>query len=288
MIIRLHGSSFLNRATGCQNSIKDSPIAWWYGRAEMAGIRKADAVSSCSKNLAELEANFAQITPKEICIIPNAVKFKDMQFKEKLKNSKYHNYFSSSARYNIFSAGSVVLAKGYGDLANAVQILRKEGMDISLTIAGKWGTLGRRLAKKSRNDYGQWLKLLGQVSRKDLPGLYATSDLVVFPSWWEPLGIVLLEAMAARGLTIGSTAGGMKEITKEGHNGFLVEPQNPLKLAEKIKYVLLLPDIEKEKIRQQALNTVKKNYDIATVMDQQIQFYLTTIKNFKIKKGYVS
>ena len=285
MIIRLHGSAFLNRATGRQISFKQAPLAWWFGRAEITGLQQADAISSCSSNLAELEANFAQIAPETICVIPNAVKFKDMQFKKESSDCKYH-YFFPSAQYNIFSAGSVVEGKGFGDLVKAVAILRKGGMDISVTIAGKLGKLGRKLTKQSTNGDNPhtWLKLLGQISRKELPQLYATADIVVFPSWWEPLGIVLLEAMTAGGLTIGSSAGGMKEVIKEGENGFLIAPQNPASLAKKIQQVLLLPTEKKKAIRIQAINTVKNNYNTSIIMDQQIKLYRSTLNKFKLEK----
>lgn len=283
-VVRLHGSGLLDNSTGRDISFFKSPLKYWFGQSEMSGIKKATRIFSCSKNLARLEAKFAQILPSTICVVPNSVGYKQIQTDLKNAIINTHNPFTKPAKYQIFTAGSVTEGKGFGDLVKAVQLLRKEGMEIALTIAGKWGLLGEKLAKETKiNAYDSWLTLLGPVPRSKLPHFYKSADLNVFPSWWEPFGLVVIESMATCGLVLGSTAGGMSEIIVEGDNGFLVEPHSPENLAKKINQVLLLPQNKQNSVRQNAQQTIKNNYDTSIVMDEQLNFYLSTIDKFNRK-----
>ncbi|PHR28099.1 MAG: hypothetical protein COA36_07450 [Desulfotalea sp.] len=283
-VVRLHGSGFIDNVTGKAVSFFKSPMKYWLGRSEISGIKKATRIFSCSRILATLEAEFAQISPSLVYVVPNSVEFKQIQTDLKNAIINTHNPFTKPAKYQIFSAGSVTEGKGYGDLVRAVQILRKEGIEIALTIAGKWGSLGRTLAKEAKiNAYNSWLTLLGPIPRSKLPHFYKSADLNVFPSWWESFGLVVIESMATSGLVLGSTAGGMSEIIVEGENGFLVEPHSPENLANKIHQVLLLPQNKQNCVRKNAQQTIKNNFDTSIVMDEQLNFYLSTIDKFNNK-----
>jgi glycosyltransferase involved in cell wall biosynthesis len=67
-------------------------------------------------------------------------------------------------------------------------------------------------------------------------------DLFVMSFLWEGLSIAFLET-AGFGLPIVATnVGGNSEIIKDNKTGFLVEPTNSKELAERINYVLRLPE----------------------------------------------
>ncbi|NQE54750.1 Trehalose synthase [ANME-1 cluster archaeon GoMg3.2] len=62
--------------------------------------------------------------------------------------------------------------------------------------------------------------------------------MLVLLSLSESFGIVNLEAMASGLPIVATSVGGLPEIIKEGKNGFLVEPQNPKEIAEKVSMIL--------------------------------------------------
>jgi glycosyltransferase involved in cell wall biosynthesis len=68
--------------------------------------------------------------------------------------------------------------------------------------------------------------------RDDIGTILAVSDLFVMPSHNEPLGIVILEAFAARVPVIAARAGGPLEVIEDGVDGMLVPPGDPVALAE--------------------------------------------------------
>jgi glycosyltransferase involved in cell wall biosynthesis len=76
---------------------------------------------------------------------------------------------------------------------------------------------------------GHRVRFLGE--RADVPDLLAAADLLVLPSWAEPFGRVLIEAMAMARPVVATHAGGVPEIVEHGTSGLLVPPRDPAALA---------------------------------------------------------
>ena len=75
--------------------------------------------------------------------------------------------------------------------------------------------------------------------RKDALSILSQSDIMVHTSIFpEPMGRVVLEGMVFRKPVVATNHGGPVEILEDGKSGFLVEPENPEALAERIHYLL--------------------------------------------------
>lgn len=77
--------------------------------------------------------------------------------------------------------------------------------------------------------------------RQDIPQLLACCDLVVLPSIFEGLPLVILEAMAASKPVIATRVGGTPEVVRDGETGLLVPPADPAALAQAICALLANP-----------------------------------------------
>jgi len=73
--------------------------------------------------------------------------------------------------------------------------------------------------------------LLGRVDHSELPALLRSADVVVAAPWYEPFGIVPLEAMACGRPVVGSAVGGLLDTVDEGTTGALVPPRDAVALA---------------------------------------------------------
>jgi len=81
----------------------------------------------------------------------------------------------------------------------------------------------------------------GRVGHQEVPGLMRSADVIVSDPWYEPFGIVPLEAMACGAAVIASAVGGHLDTVADGITGLLVPPRNPGALADRIRYLLANP-----------------------------------------------
>lgn len=82
------------------------------------------------------------------------------------------------------------------------------------------------------------VKFTGAVAREDMPALLRSADVVTCTPWYEPFGIVPLEAMACGVPVVASAVGGMLDTVVHDVTGQLVSPRRPRELAEAVSTVL--------------------------------------------------
>jgi glycosyltransferase involved in cell wall biosynthesis len=93
--------------------------------------------------------------------------------------------------------------------------------------------LERRAAELAISSRAQFLGATGAMAE-----LYAIADVVAVPSWAEPFGLVVAEAMAAGRPVVGTDAGAIPELVVAEHTGLLVPPRDPTALAAAIERLL--------------------------------------------------
>jgi glycosyltransferase involved in cell wall biosynthesis len=160
--------------------------------------------------------------------------------------------------------GQISPHKGHDD---AIEALRRLSTGFRLLIAGK-GEAGYldQLRKKS---VGLPVEFLGFV---ELPQFFSMVDILAVPSWEEPFGIVLLEAMASGVPVIATNRGGPSEIIRSALHGVLVPARDPAALASAIQS--LAEDGERRQlISKSARELVEANFDIRVVIPQVEDFY---------------
>ncbi len=84
--------------------------------------------------------------------------------------------------------------------------------------------------------------VLGKVPLAEVSEYYKKAAVFCLPTRLEPFGIVFLEAMAHKLPVVATNIGAIPEFIIEGKNGYLVEPNNPQQLAEKLIDLLESPD----------------------------------------------
>jgi glycosyltransferase involved in cell wall biosynthesis len=85
------------------------------------------------------------------------------------------------------------------------------------------------------------VEFLGRVSRADVPALLGSADLVVTLPWYEPFGMVPLEAMACGVPVVATGVGGHLDSIVDGVTGVLVTPRRPVETARRIRDLLADP-----------------------------------------------
>ncbi|WP_214407814.1 glycosyltransferase [Pseudonocardia lacus] len=82
------------------------------------------------------------------------------------------------------------------------------------------------------------VRFLGAVARDDVPALMRSADAAVCVPWYEPFGMVPLEAMACATAVVASAVGGMKDTVVDRVTGLLVPPRDPDALARALRDLL--------------------------------------------------
>ena len=97
--------------------------------------------------------------------------------------------------------------------------------------------------KQQAKNLGIWHKcyFTGFMSDEDLDKFQTIADCAVFPSLYEPFGIVALESFAARVPVVVSDTGGLPEVVQHTKTGIVTQTNNPDSLAWGILEVLKNP-----------------------------------------------
>lgn len=119
--------------------------------------------------------------------------------------------------------------KGFGVLMKSAEILWRERQDFRIILTSRPPHFARRPFVEQRT----W------EEEKDLPALYASSDIVAVPSIWaEPFGLTALEAMSCGTAVVASRAGGLPDFVADNETGLLFRPGDHKDLATKLSDLL--------------------------------------------------
>ena len=103
-------------------------------------------------------------------------------------------------------------------------------------IAGGRGWLYEEVLEEAQR-HGDRVRLPGFVDDADLPALYRSASLFVFPSLYEGFGLPVLEAMACRVPVVCSNASSLPEVA--GEAALLVDPHDEEGLAAAMERALM-------------------------------------------------
>jgi glycosyltransferase involved in cell wall biosynthesis len=135
--------------------------------------------------------------------------------------------------------------KGQRTAIEALQLVRAQGLDASLLLIGSVKFHDRA----TRFDNEQYLAQLHALvrdlglqahvsflgEREDVPELLGALDMLLVPSWQEPFGRSVLEAMACGVPVIATDVGGPAELVRDGTEGLLAPPRQPRAWAQAIE-----------------------------------------------------
>lgn len=138
--------------------------------------------------------------------------------------------------------------KAQDDAITVMQALRRKGRNVRLFIVGDAKfTFGstrydNEAYKRSLHVLAENLGVAEAVTflgeRADVPDLLRALDLVLVPSWEEPFGRTVIEAMAMEVPVLATHVGGPAEIIEHGRDGLLLPPRQPLRWADEADRLL--------------------------------------------------
>lgn len=239
---------------------------------ELQLMTESDHVIVCSNYMREeLLKNF-YLSEKKLTIIPNGIELGDLKVEPKemypfIMNRKY-----------IFSVGRMVKEKGFETIIDAAQAAKESGKDIYFVIAGKGPMLERYRKIVTDKQLDHYVAFVGYVSDEQRNALLVNCEIAVFPSLYEPFGIVALEAMIIAKPTIVSEIGGLKGIVMHKQTGLLMVPGDAENLLANIDFLFQKPDRAKE-IGLKGRQIVKSLYGWKRIASHTVKVMEDTLIN---------
>ncbi len=135
--------------------------------------------------------------------------------------------------------GNLLPVKGVDLLLTAFARVASQDPDLYLYLGGD-GPLRRTLAEQAdRLGIRERVHFMGRRPYEEIPFWINSADAVVLSSRSEGLPSILLESMGCGKAMVATDVGGISEILRDGETGFLVEPENPDRLAERLGRILV-------------------------------------------------
>ncbi len=202
----------------------------------------------------------------ESCRLKNRKKIKVIGHGIDINKFQISNFkFQIDSKFNILSIGRISPVKDYETLIKAIEILvKKENKKLELQIIGGPGL-------KSQKEYFEKLKqivreknlehcikFLGPIFHNQILPYYQNCDLFINLSGTGSLDKAVLEAMACGCLVLTSNESFSSILPAE----FLTEKNQPEKLAQKIQFIMNMPNQEKKEIGNKFREKVKKDHNL--------------------------
>ncbi|NLW10123.1 MAG: glycosyltransferase family 4 protein [Firmicutes bacterium] len=241
-----------------------SDVEWWL-------TYEGWKVICCSRYMWDELQRIFQLPPDKLRVIPNGV------YPERFRRlagdpAAVRGRFAAPDEKIVFFVGRLVREKGLDHLLEAAARVLARFPRVKFVIAGK-GPYESRLKESARN-LGIYHKVYfcGYLDDETRNALFRLADVAVFPSLYEPFGIVALEAMAAGTPVVVSDTGGLGEVVRHGENGLKAAPGDTSSLAANILRLLNHPE-EGEVLRNLAAREVEEVYNWGKIARQTLEVY---------------
>ena len=172
----------------------------------------------------------------KINVIPNGINLTNFNGIE--RDYEFRRQYALDNEKIILYMGRLVYEKGIQHLIAAMPKILDNYHDAKLIIAGKGGMIDELKAQVEYMGISNKVYFTGYLDAKQVQKMYKCADVAVFPSTYEPFGIVALEAMLAGVPTVVSDVGGLNEIVEHGVTGMKSYAGNSNSIADSILTLL--------------------------------------------------
>lgn len=224
---------------------------------------KAFAKADCIITLTEGDAKEWRQYNKNIVVIPNIVHLNPT------------GVYSKLTQKHVIFVGRIAEQKGIQSLFFIWEKVSKKHPEWTLDIFGESDS--KQMFEWVNNRINKYSNIVLHEPTDKIFEKYCESSIFILTSVYEPFGLVIPEAMSC-GLPVVSfdCPYGPRDIITEGFDGFLVQPGNCKKFADKVCFLIEHPE-ERKRMGANAIKSAKR-YSPEKIMPKWIQLYDSLIK----------
>lgn len=210
----------------------------------------------------------------KINVIPNGVNLQ--LFSNVNIDYDFRRQYAMDNEKIILYVGRLVYEKGIQNLIAAMPKVLDRYHDSKLIICGRGGMIDELREQVKYLGIENKVYFAGYCDSKKMQKMYKCADVAVFPSTYEPFGIVAIESMLSGTPTIVSDVGGLNEIVEHGVTGMKSYAGNANSIADSVLALLFDPKLCAS-ISQNAIKKVKENYNWSKITDSTYYVYQLAI-----------
>ena len=210
---------------------------------------------------------FGEEFRSNVRVIPGGVDLK--KFNPNLDTHDIDEKYGLKGKKIVLFAGKLTHFKGVRYLIQAARKIAAE-----VVILGEGPERGN--LEKRTKDYGlKNVHFVGHLGdSRELNKFYKRASVFVAPSIWdEPLGLVILEAMASKTPVVVTRKGGIPLAVKDGVNGYFVRPRNSSEIVEKVN-LLLNNEEKRQKMAENARKIAEQKFSWEAIAHRFILMYM--------------
>ena len=195
---------------------------------------------------------------EKINVIPNGINLTNFNGID--RDYDFRRKYAMDNEKIILYIGRLVYEKGVQNLISAMPKIINGYNDTKLIIGGKGGMYDELREQAKALGIENKVYFTGYLTSKEVQKMYKCADIAVFPSTYEPFGIVALEAMLAGVPTVVSDIGGLDEIVDHGVNGMKSYAGNSNSIADSVLALLYNHQLA-DNVVKNAKAKVKKEFN---------------------------
>lgn len=266
LVATIHATEY-----GRHNGIHTETQAYVSGK-EKCLADEAWRVIVCSQYMREELQRALHIAWGKIDIIFNGIRSEKKQHAATFDRLAFRRRFAPDKQKIVYYVGRMTYEKGVGVLLDAApQVLTALDKNVRFIIIGGGDTSGLQ-QQAQRLGIGEHCEFTGFMSDEDLDRFQTIADCAVFPSLYEPFGIVALESFAAKVPVVVSNTGGLPEVVTHEKTGIVTYANVANSLAWGILEVLQRPDFAQTLVNN-AYADLPKRFNWRDLAAQTIEVY---------------
>lgn len=228
----------------------------------------------CSSYMAGELGRFFGVPLDKVILIPNGVDITPFQGCPAERVRDLRAQYAPNGEKLLFFIGRITPEKGVQVLLHALPSLRRRYPNVRLLVAGKNSEQMQPLVDEL--GIGEAVELLGFIDSETRNCLYRAVDAAIFPSLYEPFGIVALEAMAAGCNVIASDVGGLGEVVDHRRTGLTLVANDPQSIVWAVDQLFSDP-VQARAMRVRGLQEVMRSYDWRAIAASTLETYRAVV-----------
>ncbi|MCD2204878.1 glycosyltransferase [Halobacterium sp. KA-6] len=228
-----------------------------------------DLTSFVSTRAKQRYVDVRAVSEEKATVVPNGTDTSEFVPSAESR-SRLRSEFDVEETFVWLAVGRLWRQKDYPTLLEAFSEIDGEA---ELWIVGKGPLLNDLIELRNNLGLQSRVRFIGPVQPQKVPEYMNAADAFVLSSSWEGLPLVLTEAMSVELPVVATTSGGSKDIIEDGKSGFLVPPESPEKLTEKLDYVMSMGPEERAKIGRNARERITREFSMSAISERWEEIY---------------